>query len=293
MTVIRRVPAVLACLALAGCGLTDHRSTFPEGSSMARIQERDVLTVGIKFDQPVFGYKDPSTGRIIGFDAEIARLVAQDITGSERKIRFIETVSRNREEFLRRGVVDIVIATYSITPERSRQVDFAGPYYYAGQDMLVRADDHDIRDVTDLTGKRVCAASGSTSLDRLRSRVRARLVIVDAYSECVPALRDGRIDAISTDDTILLGLMSRNPGSMRLVGKPFGREPYGIGVRRGDTAFRRYLDGLIRRYLRDGRWERAYHDTIGAVAPSTAAPARPTDVAGTPAAGDGPQARRP
>lgn len=290
MRIIRPALAVLACLALAGCGLggSNHHATFPEASSMARIQERDILTVGIKFDQPLFGYKDPNTGRITGFDAEIARLVARDITGTERKIRFIETVPRNREEFLRRGVVDLVIATYSITAERSKQVDFAGPYYYAGQDTLVRARNADIHDVTDLAGKKVCTASGSTSADRLRSRVRARLVIVDSYSECVPALRNGRIDAISTDDTILLGLMSRNPGAMRLVGKPFGKEPYGIGVRRGDTVLRRYLDGLIRRYLRDGSWERAYRDTIGAVAPSGAAPARPTagatDVAGTPVA---------
>jgi glutamate transport system substrate-binding protein len=297
MTTVRPALAVLACVTLAGCGLagSNRQTTFPKGSSMARIQERDMLTVGIKFDQPVFGYKDPSTGWIIGFDAEIARLVARDITGSERKIRFIETVSRNREEFLRRGVVDMVVATYSITAERRRQVDFAGPYYYAGQDMLVRADNQDIHDVTDLAGKKVCTVSGSTSMERLRSRVRARLVIVDTYSECVPALRNGRIDAVSTDDTILLGLMSRNPGAMRLVGKPFGKEPYGIGVRSGDAVFRRYLDGLIRRSLRDGSWDRAYRDTVGAVATSTGAPTRPTvgapDVPNAPAAGDVPPAR--
>lgn len=278
MTVLRPALAVLTCVVLAGCGLigTGDGPAFPKDSSMARIREREVLTVGIKFDQPVFGYKDPNTGRIIGFDAEIARLVAKEITGSERKIRFIETVSRNREDFLRRGVVDMVIATYSITPEREKQVGFAGPYYNAGQDTLVGAGDDTVHGVADLAGKRVCTARGSTSADRLRLQVpRLRLVTVDSYSQCIRALRNGGIDAVSTDDTILLGLMSLNPGKLRLVGRPFGAEPYGIGVQRADTVFRDYLSGLICRFLRDGSWDRVYRDTIGTVDPESAASPRP------------------
>ena len=278
MRVPRPALSALTCLMLTGCGIAGSGDgpAFPKDSSMARIREREVLTVGIKFDQPVFGYKDPDTGRIIGFDAEIARLVAKEITGSERKIRFIETVSRNREDFLRRGVVDMVIATYSITPERERQVGFAGPYYNAGQDTLVGAEDHTVQGVGDLVDKRVCTAKGSTSADRLREQVpRLRLVVVDSYSQCVRALRNGGIDAVSTDDTILLGLMSLNPGKLRLVGRPFGAEPYGIGVQRGDTVFRDYLSGLICRFLRDGSWDRVYRDTIGTVDPESAASPRP------------------
>ncbi|MFG3442109.1 glutamate ABC transporter substrate-binding protein [Nonomuraea sp. NPDC047897] len=276
MRPVRALLAVLACLALtAACGGTDA-AAFPEGSTMERIRERGVLTVGIKFDYPLLGFKEPASGRITGFDAEIARLVARDLTGSERGIRFVETMPANREHFLREGVVDIVVATYSITPARQAMVGFTDPYYVAAQDLLVRAGETDIDDVGDLDGRAVCTATGSTSVDRLRSLVPgAELVVVDTYSECVPALVAGRIDAVSTDDTILLGLLDRNPEGLRLVGRPFGREPYGIGVRKDDVVFRAYLNGLIARYLRDGRWDRAFRDTIG-TAGATPERGRPT-----------------
>jgi glutamate transport system substrate-binding protein len=266
--------AVLICLAPAGCGEPDP---FPEDSTMARIRERGVLTVGIKFDQPMFGYKDPVSGRITGFDAEIARLIAKDLTGSERNIRFVETVSRERENFITQGLVDLVVATYSITPERAKVVSFTDPYYYAGQDLLVRVGDTTINGVEDLKGKTVCTAKGSTSVDRLRSTVpTAHLEIVDAYSICVPALISGRVDVVSTDDTILLGLLAQHPDTLRLVGKPFGREPYGIGIRKGDAVFRDYLNGLIARWLRDGQWDRAFVATIG-VTGTTSASSRPAN----------------
>lgn len=254
---------------VAGCGPLGGGSdlpAFPKGSTMARIQQSEMLTVGIKFDQPMFGYKDPSSGRIEGFDAQIARLLARDVTGSERKIRFIETVSKHREQFLREGVVDLVIATYSITSERRKLVDFAGPYYYAAQAVLVKAEEKAINEVDDLAGKRVCTVVGSTSIKGLAARVpKARVEQADVYSECVAPLMDGSIDALSTDNTILLGLMSQHPGRVRLAGRPFTKEPYGIGVRLGDGTFRDYLDERIRQYVRDGSWDRAYRATIGAV----------------------------
>lgn len=275
MRPVRALLAVLACLALTACGGSDA-AAFPEGSTMARIRERGVLTVGIKFDYPLLGFKEPASGRITGFDAEIARLVARDLTGSERNIRFVETMPSHREDFLRQGVVDIVVATYSITPARQAVVSFTDPYYVAAQDLLVRADETGIDEVGDLDGRAVCTAVGSTSADRLRGLVPgAELVVADTYSECVPALVAGRIDAISTDDTILLGLLHRNPEGLKLVGRPFGREPYGIGVPKDDVVFRDHLNGLIARYLRDGRWDRAFRDTIG-TAGATPDRGRPT-----------------
>ncbi|WP_128376862.1 glutamate ABC transporter substrate-binding protein [Streptomyces cavernae] len=278
MIVRRTVLSALGCLVLGACGPAGEDGSaarFPKDSTMARIRERGVLTVGIKFDLPLFGYKDPSTGWITGFDADIARMVAQDLTGSEHNIRFIETMPRNREDFLDRGVVDIVVATYSISDERRKLVDFTDPYYYSGQDVLVRNTDTDMRTVADLAGKAVCTGARSTPLERLKARLRhARLVVVDNYSECVSPLLEGRIDAISTDDSILLGLMSEHPDSLRLLGSPFGRESYGIGVRRGDSAFRGYLNGLIRRFLTDGGWDEVFRNTIGVmgVSPKTAKP---------------------
>ncbi|MFJ8636747.1 glutamate ABC transporter substrate-binding protein [Streptomyces sp. NPDC093568] len=270
MIVRRTVLSALGGLVLGACGPAGQGGSaarFPTDSTMARIRERGVLTVGIKFDLPLFGYKDPSAGWITGFDADIARMVARDLTGSEHNIRFIETMPRNREDFLDRGVVDIVVATYSISDERRKLVDFTDPYYHSAQDVLVRTTDTDMRtvaDLTDLASKTVCTGARSTALERLRDRLRhARLVVVDNYSECVSPLLEGRIDAISTDDSILLGLMSEHPDSLRLLGSPFGRESYGIGVRRGDSVFRGYLNGLIRRFLTDGRWDEVFRDTIG------------------------------
>jgi glutamate transport system substrate-binding protein len=245
---------------------------------MARIKERGWLVVGIKFDQPMFGYKDPASGRITGFDAEMARLVAKDLTGSERNVHFIETVSRERENFISQQIVDLVIATYSITPARSHLVSFTDPYYNAGQDLLVRATDTRINGVSDLAGKTVCTAKGSTSADRLHNEVSGEiLAVVDGYSECVPALLAGRVDAISTDDTILFGLRYQhpNPSALRLVGKPFGKEPYGMGIRKHDTVFRDYLNGLIARWLADGQWDRAYRDTIGVFPGATSDQSKP------------------
>ncbi|MFF7387468.1 glutamate ABC transporter substrate-binding protein [Streptomyces scabiei] len=285
MTSRRSVLAALACLVLGACGLPgpDSGARFPDGSTMARIEDRGVFTVGIKFDHPLFGYKDPATGRITGFDAEIARMVAKDLTGSESNIRFIETMPRNREDFLRRGVVDIVVATYSISDERRKLVDFTDPYYYSRQDVLVRSDERGIRELADLAGREVCTAAGSTSAQRLRDEVaRARLLIVDTYSECMSALVDGRIDAISTDESILLGLMSQYPDTVRLVGRPFGREPYAIGVRRGDTHFRDHLDGLIRQYVNDGRWDEAFRDTIGVMSVSAKTAKPPLSASSSP-----------
>ncbi|MFC5831809.1 glutamate ABC transporter substrate-binding protein [Nonomuraea insulae] len=276
MKALRSLLAAFALVSLlpAGCG---EAAAFPESSTMARIRARGVLTVGIKFDQPMFGYKDPASGRITGFDAEMARLVAKDLTGSERNIRFVETVSRERENFISQGVVDLVIATYSITPAREQRVSFTAPYYYAGQDLLVRTGDSTINEVSDLAGKTVCTATGSTSVERLRQQVpKAHLEIVDAYSICVPALVAGRVDAVSTDNTILLGLLAQHPDTLRLVGKPFGREPYGMGIRKQDTVFRDYLNDLIARWLRDGQWDRAFMATIG-VGGATSEASRPAN----------------
>jgi glutamate transport system substrate-binding protein len=259
--------AVLGCLILSACGgaaAEPDLDTFPEGSTMARIQQRGGLSVGITFDEPMFGFKEPASGLITGFDAEIARLVARDLTGDKRNIRFVETRPSNREEYLQRGVVDIVVATYSITPERAKSVAFTDPYYIAGQDILVRVGTTNIQEVAHLSGKTVCSATGTTSVDRLRARVpEAKIREVGAFSECMTALKAGIIDAISTDDTVLLGLLSRHPHAVRLVGRPFGREPYGIGVPKGDTDLRDHLNTLIKRYLGNGEWDRAFRETIG------------------------------
>jgi glutamate transport system substrate-binding protein len=236
---------------------------FPAGSTMAAIQARGYIRVGIKFDQPNFGLQDPKTGAVNGFDAEIAKLLAVGIFGGRvsdlgERIRWEPVVSRNREALLTDGAVDMVVATYSITPERREKVDFAGPYYLARQDILIKAEDGSIRGVEDLTGKRVCTAQGSTSLQNLVARNPAAVVVLrDTYSECATALLEGHVDAVTTDQDILAGYAHQSGGSFRTLNNPFSDEQYGIGIHKGDDAFRAFLNGRLAEIEGNGDWNRA------------------------------------
>jgi glutamate transport system substrate-binding protein len=270
-----------AVLAGAACGGDDddgggsrepaaEAPAFPAGTTMARIQERGRLIVGTKFDQPLFGLKNPTNDEIEGFDVEIAELIAEGIFGegaAEGKVRFVETPSKVRETVIRQGRVDIVVATYTINDERKQQVDFAGPYYVAGQDIMVRADEEGIASVEDLNGRRVCSAQGSTSIENIREQApEADLSITfDLYSLCAEALRDGRVDAVSTDNGILAGLVQASEGELKLVEAPFTEEPYGIGLRKGDDAFRAFLNDRLEEIVESGEWERAFEATVGQV----------------------------
>jgi glutamate transport system substrate-binding protein len=218
----KRALAVALGLALltAACGDDDDagtetddtgeettEQTFPAGSTMARVQETGSIKVGVKFDQPGFGLKNPTTGEVEGFDVEIAELIVEAI-GEDVEIEFVESVSRNREPFIQDGTVDIVVATYTINDARKQVVDFAGPYFVAEQDIMVAADDDSITEVGDLNGKNVCTVQGSTSATNLAAAAPdANVTLFDTYSQCAEALGDGRVVAVTTDNTILAGLV--------------------------------------------------------------------------------------
>ena len=160
-----------------------------------------------------------------------------------------------------------MIATYTINDERKEQVDFAGPYYVAGQDLLVREDDDSINGPDDLAGKRVCAATGSTPIQRIRDDYPdAEPVEFDTYTECVDQLEAGQIDAVSTDDIILAGYAAdpKYEGMFRVVGETFSEEPYGIGLTKGDDDFRTFLNDTLEESYEDGTWKEAFDATLGA-----------------------------
>lgn len=247
---------------------------FTAGSTMASIQTRGFIRVGIKFDQPSFGKLDPNTGQVQGFDAEIAKLIAVGIFGGkvsdvEDRIQWVPAVSRNRESLLQDGEVDIVVATYSITPGRGEMVSFAGPYYSSTQDIMVRAADSSIQGVEDLAGKTVCTAQGSTSYDNLvRSSPDALPDVRDTYSECAQALSDGGVDAVTTDQAILAGYLHQGGGTFKLLGRPFGPEElYGIGLHKGDEDFRRFLNQRLIAIVANGDWSQAARYSISNLEP--------------------------
>ena len=247
---------------------------FPAGSTMAAIQARGVIRVGIKFDQPYFGDEDPATHDVAGFDAEIAKLIAVRIFGGTvgdlgDRIEWVQAVSGKRESLLEDGTVDIVVATYSITDERRQRVDFAGPYYQSSQDIMVRADDSTILGVDDLGGRRVCTARGSTSYKNLVDRrPDAVAVLRDTYSECADALRTGVVDAVTTDRAILSGYNLQSGGAFKLLNASFGRdEHYGIGLRKDDPGFRSFLNQRLRDVVANGDWNRAARYSLSNLEP--------------------------
>ena len=246
--IARRALAALAAVActmsLAACGA----------------DESGKIRIGIKFDQPGLGFK--KSGTYVGFDVDVAKYVAKKLRYSEDEIVWKEAPSKQREAMLQNGDVDMILATYSITDERKNAVSFAGPYFVAGQDLLVRKDDHSINGPEDLNGKRLCSVTGSTSAATVKEKFASEVQLMEqpGYAECATALFSGIVDAVTTDDIILAGLASASRGKLRVVGKPFTQEYYGVGIKKGDTALAKKINAAIAEMIKDGSWERAIAD---------------------------------
>ncbi|AEN13351.1 MULTISPECIES: glutamate ABC transporter substrate-binding protein [unclassified Streptomyces] len=282
----KNIAAVLAGLLLAalaaGCGRegsppvkgprTDRLPTYradtgfqlPKSPTWRKAHRRGYLVVGAKEDQPYLGEKDPASGVYSGFDIEIARMMAASLGFEPKKIRFRTIASANRETALQNGQIDYYVGTYTINDMRKKIVGFAGPYYMAGQGLLVRTDENDIHGPQDLAGKTVCSAAGSTPYQRIAADYpKAKLVAYDTYSICVDNLLTFQVDAVTTDDAILLGFAAKAPDEMKVVGKPFSEEPYGIGVPRSDNALRLALDDALEANEKNGNWKKAFEATLG------------------------------
>ncbi|WP_280342209.1 glutamate ABC transporter substrate-binding protein [Nocardia neocaledoniensis] len=249
-----RVGIGAAALALAAtltaCGGGD------EGSVLDHAKEGK-LTVGIKFDQPGLGLRN-TDGTYSGLDVEVSKYVAEKLGVKPENIEFKEAPSGQRETLIENGQVDFIVATYSITDSRKQKVDFAGPYYVAGQDLLVRADNTDITGPDSLAGKKVCSVKGSTPAQNIQKNYpQAQLQTYDTYSLCIEALRGGAIDAVTTDNVILAGYAAQSPGTYKLVNKTFTTENYGIGLKKGDTESRGKINDAIEAMIADGAWKAA------------------------------------
>lgn len=283
---MRRMLALAVGLALlaAACGDDDDASTdttappdttqatFEAGTTMARIQDAGTVTVGVKFDQPGFGLKNPTTGEVEGFDVEIARLIVGAI-GDDVDIKFVESVSANREPFIEDGTVDLVVATYTINDTRKQRVDFAGPYFVARQDIMVSAADDTIAAVEDLNGKKVCTVTGSTSATNLAAAApEADVTLLGTYSECAEGMADGRFEAVTTDNTILAGLVQASDGAFKLIDAPFSDEPYGVGLKKDDDAFRDFVNDRLEEIFDNGDWAEAFEETLGKIGLETPQP---------------------
>ncbi|MFI7101441.1 glutamate ABC transporter substrate-binding protein [Streptomyces sp. NPDC050161] len=237
---------------------------LPASPTWTKAKRRGHLVIGVKEDQPYLGERDPSSGRYTGFDIEIAKMMSASLGFAPDTVDFRTIASANRETALQNGQIDLYVGTYTINAKRKKQVGFAGPYYMAGQGLLVRTDEKDINGPQDLAGKRVCSAAGSTPYQRIQAdHPEADLIAYDTYSVCVDNLLTYQVDAVTTDDAILLGYAAKVPDELKVVGKPFSQEPYGIGVPRRDTALRLALDDALAAQEKNGNWKKAYEATLG------------------------------
>jgi ABC-type amino acid transport substrate-binding protein len=236
---------------------------FPDNSYMAALQKKGKIVVGVKFDVPPMGALNPATNKPEGFDVDVAKQIAKAIFGDKNKVEFVEAVTKNREPFLTEDKVDMVIATYTITDERKQVIDFSNPYYVAGQSILVRKDYTAISKPEDLNGKKVCAQQGSTSEQNVKKVApQADLLTLTTITDCALALKDKRVDAVSTDDIQLIGISIKDPNT-RLVGGVFSSEPYGIGIKQGRPEFVQFVNDQLAAMEQDGRWQSLYEKNLG------------------------------
>lgn len=246
--------ASVLALGLSACGSDD-------GDSGGGGDEGGTVKVGIKFDQPGLGLKDGS--EYTGFDVDVANYVADELGYDD--VQFVQAPSPQRETLLESGQVDMIIATYSITDERKEKVSFAGPYFIAGQDLLV-ASDAKITGVDDLDGKKLCSVKGSTSADNVKEEVPGvQLQEFDTYSKCLDLVANGQLDALTTDNTILAGYAAQPAytDKLKVVGKTFSEERYGVGIEKGNTDLCEKVNDALTKMIDDGDWETAVDESFG------------------------------
>ena len=271
---------LVGALALTACG--KEGSPGSEGSGVTQnaaagvkvdgsptftaMQQRGRVVMGVRADQPGLGFQDATTGQYTGFDVEIARLVAAQLGFGADKLDYKVVPSAAREDTIARGEIDYMVGTYTINDKRKQLVSFAGPYFVAGQGLLVRSDETAITGKDTLKGKKVCSVTGSTPIQRVKDQQLtepANIVEFQNYSQCVDQLLSKQIDAVTTDDAILKGYAAQQPDKLKVVGETFSTEPYGIGLNHDDAALRNKINDILAAAEADGTWKKIYDGTLG------------------------------
>ncbi|WP_411147153.1 glutamate ABC transporter substrate-binding protein [Streptomyces sp. A30] len=256
-------------------GSSTAEPTFTAGTTMAELSAAGKMTIGTKFDVPLFGLKGLD-GKPAGFDVEIAKIIAGELGIAPGDITWVETPSKVREEYLEQGKADLITATYTINDERRKRVTFAGPYYNAGSTLMVKSDNKDITGPQSLkdVSLKVCTATGSVDSENIKQYLDdpgKQLVLFDVYSKCADALRTGQVDAVTTDSAILLGFVSASKGKFKTVGDTFYDQPFGIGIKKGDVEFCEFVNDVLTDAEKDGSYAKAWKDSVGDAAPEVPA----------------------
>ncbi|MCD7034767.1 transporter substrate-binding domain-containing protein [Metabacillus sp. GX 13764] len=239
---------------VTGCG--SGASGNASNDTLDAIKKRDKLVIGVKYDTNLFGYKDPSSGKVEGFDVDIAKALAKKLLGDESKLELKEVTSKTRVQMLKNGDVDALIATMTITEERKKEVNFTDVYFMAGQSLLVKKGSP-IKSIEDLKkGTKVLAVKGSTSVTNIKEKAPdAEVLEFENYSEAFTALKAGQGDALTTDNSILYGMADQD-SNFELTGEPFTEEPYGIAVKKGDDKFTKYINDFLKEIKSNGEYDK-------------------------------------
>src|SRR6478609_2946689 len=274
-TVIAAVGLALSVSSLAACGNAGQSdsgsvdvkvdknaaSNFDAGTRMKELADSGKVTIGVKFDQPGIGFKGATDDAPTGLDPEMGKILAASLGIKPENITWKETISDNREPFLQKGEVDLVLASYSITDDRRKVVGQAGPYYVTGQQLLVKKGSP-IKSVADIKGKEVCSVTGSTSLDNVEAKG-AKPRGFDTYSECRDQVADGTVDSMTTDGAILLGYVALNPDELEVVGPEFSEERIGVGYSKDNPEMCEWINDVLEDSFEDGTWDTAFEATLG------------------------------
>lgn len=243
----------LVAALFAGCGKKTNGDASKD--TLQEIKDRGKFVVGVKYDTNLFGYKDPKSGEVTGFDIDIAKALAKKILGDENKVELVEITSKTRIPKLNNGDIDAIIATMTINEERKKEVDFSDVYFDAGQSLLVKKGSP-IKSVDDLKkGTKVLAVKGSTSVDNVKKAAPdAEVLEFENYAEAFTALKAGKGDALTTDNSILYGMAAQD-NNYELVGGTFTDEPYGIAVRKGQKKFQDYINKFLKELKDSGEYD--------------------------------------
>jgi glutamate transport system substrate-binding protein len=278
---LRRAVVLVALLGsilttLTGCA-GSTAGPNPQPAQVPGATKLDKLTIGISFDQPGLGFKEGDT--YSGFDVETAKYVAKALGVPESGITWVQADPGNRESLLTSGKADLVLSTYTITEARKQIIDFAGPYFLAHQDLLVRRNETEITGPETLNGRNLCSVPGTTSAENVLRFYRGRIQLKEfpRFSDCVQALNNSEVDAVTTDDVILAGYAAQPQyrGKLKVVGEGFSDENYGVGIKKGRTALVDQVNAALRQYVADGSWAAALRITVAPSGYSIPSPPTP------------------
>ncbi|GGK35724.1 glutamate ABC transporter substrate-binding protein [Nocardia camponoti] len=253
-------------------GAQPRPGAMPTGSTMAAIVANGQLRVGVDQNTYLFGFRNPATGQLEGFDIDLAREISRDLFGDPNKVRLRSVAAAERIDLLRNKDVDLIVRTFSATCERRRDVDFSSVYYRAAQ-RIAAPSGSGITGLDSLAGKRVCVAKGTTAgAPMLSAPAKPRVLGVTSWTDCLVALQEGLVDAISGDEPILAGLVAQDR-NLTVVGAPVSSGAYAVGVTKGADDLVRFVNGVLDRTRADGTWQRLYQTHLAALGPSQGPPA--------------------